>query len=196
MARDGAKHPGGKYPGGRDAGARRERLHRFLCDLVARVGRIEATKLLGVNYRTLVSAQESGELTGRMSDALERLLLTWDGGPVAGPGAGDDDVELEPDGDLSQRVAALEAGLDELARELRSGLDAVRAAVGGAAQADRASGVGKPGVAQPSAKPGCSGAVPVATRSAAGGRVGVGSGPAVPPPASVPGPGHPGTRRR
>ena len=72
---------GGKGAGGNDADAlRRERLHRFLCELVEREGRMEATELLGVNYRTLVKAEKSGEMTGRMSDALERLLLTWDGG--------------------------------------------------------------------------------------------------------------------
>ena len=35
---------------------------------------MEAAELLGVNYRTLVRAEESGKITGRMSDALERLL--------------------------------------------------------------------------------------------------------------------------
>jgi len=120
---------GGQGAGGRDAETRRrERLHRFLCELVKREGRMEAAVLLGVNYRTLVKAEESGEMTGRMSDALERLLLTWDGGV----GDGDGDREPETGGDLAQRVEALEAGLEELTRELRGGLDAIRAAVGGA----------------------------------------------------------------
>ncbi len=135
---------GGRGPGGQDAEAgRRERLHEFLCELVKREGRMEAAVLLGVNYRTLVKAEESGEMTGRMSDALERLLLTWDGG--AGDGDGDGDGEPEPGGDLARRVEALEAGLEELAQELRSGLDALRAAVvGGAAQGDPAGRAGKP----------------------------------------------------
>ena len=124
---------GGKDADGGDAGAlRRERLHGFLCELVEREGRMEATVLLGVNYRTLVKAEKSGEMTGRMSDALERLLLTWGGGADDG----DEDVEPEPGGDLARRVEALEAGLEELARELRGGLDALRAAVGGAAKGD------------------------------------------------------------
>ena len=122
---------GGQGAGGRDPVAeRRERLHEFLCELVKREGRMEAAVLLGVNYRTLVRAEESGEMTGRMSDALERLLLTWDGG--VGDGDGDGDGEPDPGGDLAQRVEALEAGLEELTRELRGGLDAIRAAVGGA----------------------------------------------------------------
>ncbi len=135
---------GGQGAGGRDAETRRrERLHEFLCELVKREGRMEAAVLLAVNYRTLVKAEESGEMTGRMSDALERLLLTWDGG--AGDGDGDGDGEPEPGGDLARRVAALEAGLEELAQELRSGLDALRAAVvGGAAQGDPAGRAGKP----------------------------------------------------
>ncbi|MDE2685863.1 MAG: hypothetical protein OXI54_17180, partial [Chloroflexota bacterium] len=91
---------------------------------------------------TLVKAEESGEMTGRMSDALERLLLTWDGG--ADDGDGDGDREPEPGGDLAQRVEALEAGLEELTRELRGGLDAIRAAVGGAAKGDPAGRIGKP----------------------------------------------------
>ena len=126
---------GGKDADGGDAGAlRRERLHGFLCELVEREGRMEATVLLGVNYRTLVKAEESGEMTGRMSDALERLLLTWDGG-AGGEGQ---DEGAEPDGALERRVAALEAGLEELTRELRSGLEAIRVAVGGARTEDPA----------------------------------------------------------
>ena len=143
MAQDGAKDAGGKGSGDRDAGARRrERLHEFLCELVAREGRMEASGLLGVNYRTLVSAEESGELTGRMCDALERLLLTWDGGTAAGA----EDVEQEPGpepGDLARRVAALEAGLEELARELRGGLGSLRAAVAGAAKGEPSMTPGK-----------------------------------------------------
>jgi len=136
---------GGRGAGGQDSDAeRRERLHRFLCELVKREGRMEATVLLGVNYRTLVKAEESGEMTGRMSDALERLLLTWDGGVEDGDGDGDKDGEPEPGGDLARRVEALEAGLEELAQELRSGLEAIRAAVGGAAKEEPAMATGKP----------------------------------------------------
>ncbi len=147
---------GGKDSGGEDAGAlRRERLHGFLCELVEREGRMEATVLLGVNYRTLVKAEKSGEMTGRMSDALERLLLTWDGGAGADDGA--EDAEPESGGDLARRVEALEAGLEELTQELRGGLEAIRVAVEGAANGDPASRAGKP-AAQARAKPGNKGA--------------------------------------
>jgi len=62
-------------------------------------------------------------------------------------------VEPEPGGDLARRVEVLETGLEELAQELRSGLEAVRAAVGGASQGDPAGGTGKP-AAPARAKPG------------------------------------------
>ncbi|MDE2683550.1 MAG: hypothetical protein OXI54_05315, partial [Chloroflexota bacterium] len=65
MAQNGGRGAGGQDP----VAERRERLHRFLCELVKREGRMEAAVLLGVNYRTLVKAEESGEMTGRMSDA-------------------------------------------------------------------------------------------------------------------------------
>ena len=55
---------------------RRLRLNGFLRELVREEGRMEAAELLGVNYRTLVRAEESGKITSRMSDALERLLET------------------------------------------------------------------------------------------------------------------------
>ena len=83
--------------------ARRLRLGEFLRDLVRAEGRMEAAELLGVNYRTLVKAEESGEITGRMSDALELLLLRKS-----------DDSEVgrlrEAVGALERRVAALEGG--------------------------------------------------------------------------------------
>ena len=55
---------------------RRLRLRALLRDLVREEGRMEAAELLGVNYKTLVRAIESDDLSNRMSDAVERLLLT------------------------------------------------------------------------------------------------------------------------
>ena len=86
---------------------RRLRLTGFLRELVREEGRVEAAELLGVAYRTVVRAEESGEITGRMGDALERLL-----------GTGDD-----PEGArLRERVDALEGGVEAMAKELRDGL--------------------------------------------------------------------------
>ena len=99
---------------------RRLRLSGFLRELVRAEGRMEAADLLGVAYRTLVKAEESGEITGRMGDALERLLGTGDDPEVAR---------------LRERVGALEerleGGMESLAKELRDGLDEVRSAVTG-----------------------------------------------------------------
>ena len=105
---------------------RRLRLSGFLRELVRAEGRMESAELLGVAYRTLVKAEESGEITGRMSDALERLLGTGDDPEVAR---------------LRERVGALEGGVESLAKELRDGLHEIRAAVAG--QADGADGDGR-----------------------------------------------------
>ena len=82
--------------------ARRLRLGEFLRDLVRAEGRMEAAELLGVNYRTLVKAEESGEITGRMGDALELLLRKSDDSEVG--------RLREAVGALERRVAALEGG--------------------------------------------------------------------------------------
>ena len=56
--------------------ARQVRLRGFLRDLIRQEGKMEAAELLGVNHKTLTRAEESGEITGRMNDALELLLRT------------------------------------------------------------------------------------------------------------------------
>ena len=76
----------GSDDGKRDAERlRRQRLSEFLRELVREEGRMEAAEMLGINYRTLVKAEESGEMTRRMCDALERLLLSIDSEPDEGP---------------------------------------------------------------------------------------------------------------
>ena len=102
---------------------RRLRLSGFLRELVRAEGRMEAAELLGVAYRTLVKAEESGEITGRMSDALERLLGTGDDPEVA--------RLRELVGTVEERVEGLEGGMEALAKELRDGLQEVRADVAG-----------------------------------------------------------------
>ena len=90
--------------------ARRVRLRGFLRELVREEGRVEAAELLGVAYRTVVRAEESGEITGRMGDALERLLNT-----------GDDPEVVR----LRERVDALEEQLVALASSVKTpGADA------------------------------------------------------------------------
>ena len=107
---------------------RRLRLSGFLRELVRAEGRMEAAELLGVAYRTVVRAEESGQITGRMGDALERLLGTGD------------DPEVER---LRERVGALEGGMEALAKEMRGGLAEIRAAVVGKDEA-QGQGAGQP----------------------------------------------------
>ena len=104
---------------------RRLRLSGFLRELVRAEGRMEAAELLGVAYRTLVKAEESGEITGRMGDALERLLGTG-GDPEAAR--------------LRERVGVLEEGMEALAQEMRDGLAEIRAAVAGVKAGDNEDG--------------------------------------------------------
>ena len=51
------------------------RLTALLNDLMKR-GKLEAAQILGVNHKTLTAALDSGILTPRLSDALERVLLS------------------------------------------------------------------------------------------------------------------------
>ena len=51
------------------------RLTALLHDLMKK-GKLEAAQLLGVNHKTLTAALDSGVLTPRLSDALEKVLLS------------------------------------------------------------------------------------------------------------------------
>lgn len=106
--------------GGDTERVRRLRLHGFLRELVREEGRMEAADLLGVNYKTLVRAEESGHLTTHMSHALERLLLSGES-----PGGDERDARVE---ELERRLARLEGGMEVLAEELRSSLAELRGA--------------------------------------------------------------------
>ncbi len=101
----------GSGDGGPDVeGLRRLKLTGFLRELVRAEGRMEAADLLGVNYRTLVRAEETSEMTGRMSDALERLL--WKAG-------GAESVRMR------DRVGALEERVETLAKGMEANPDDV-----------------------------------------------------------------------
>ena len=99
---------------------RRHRLRGFLRELVRDEGRMEAAELLGVAYRTLVKAEESGEITGRMGDALERLSRAGNNPEVT--------KLKEALGEVQERMSALESGMETLAKEFRDGLGELRAA--------------------------------------------------------------------
>ncbi|MYC36809.1 MAG: hypothetical protein F4X66_07835 [Chloroflexi bacterium] len=120
-----------------DAGELRELvLRRFLRELVEREGKLEAAEALGVNYKTLARHEKSGELTARLGQALELLLLSRD----ERTGDGGDNEGQEQYRRLERRVAALEEVVKELRRELRSGGRAGGTAV---ASGETASVVGK-----------------------------------------------------
>ena len=100
------------------------RLHELLRELVRDEGRMEAAELLGVNSKTVMRAVESGRLSRRVSDALERLQA-GDSPPNADQRR-DNREELEK---LKQRLGRLERSAEALAEELRGGLEEVRMAV-------------------------------------------------------------------
>ncbi len=75
---------------------------------------MKTASLLGVNYKTVVRAEESGRITGRMGDALERLLERAD----------DSDQSR-----LRQRIVALEENLETLAEEMQRGFADIKTAV-------------------------------------------------------------------
>ena len=90
------------------------RLQALLRDLIDAQGQARTARALGVGYRTLKRAVESGQLTEHMAVALERLMLLGGGSAAARE---------------RERVDALERRVDGLAREMRAGFDEGRAAV-------------------------------------------------------------------
>ena len=100
---------------------RQVRLRALLRDLVREEGRAEAADLLGVNYKTVARAIESENLSNRMSDALERLLLTGGVPALKRQGERIDVLERGMQG-LADRLGALE-------KEMRNGFEEIRTAV-------------------------------------------------------------------
>ncbi len=107
---------------------RHERLVALLREVAETRGKVKAAEALGVSFRTLARAVESGRLTGRMADALERHLREVKGSVTPAP-------ESEPDqaDELEARVKQLDV---ELA-ELRTRVGTIQA-VAGAVQEDHA----------------------------------------------------------
>ena len=102
----------GLYPGSsRSLDSLREmRLKALLGDMIDAEDGAKAAEALGVSYRTVSRAVESGRLTARMSAALERHLLLGGGSAAA---------------QQRDRVDALVERVSALERELRGGLEAV-----------------------------------------------------------------------
>ncbi len=91
------------------------RLMALLHNLVLKHGRMEASEVLGVNYKTLAACMETGRLSGRMADALERLLM-----------AGEAPAAIRD----RERMHALEHRVNALESELLGGLKENRQAIG------------------------------------------------------------------
>ncbi|MCY3881473.1 MAG: hypothetical protein OXG61_05080 [Chloroflexi bacterium] len=110
---------------------RHERLVALLREVAEQRGKVRAAEALGVSFRTLARAVESGRLTGRMADALERHLREVQGPVTPVP------TPSEEDG-LEQRVGQLEASM----AQLQTRIETIGAVVG-ALQEDQARTLGQ-----------------------------------------------------
>ena len=89
-----------------------------LKELARQRGRVKAAQMLGVNFRTLVASIESGKLSRRMREALEKMAKTDEGFDDA---AADNDS-----GELVQRVDALEEEVGSLRQIVEEQEDGMR----------------------------------------------------------------------
>ena len=100
---------------------RHMRLMVLLRDMIDDQGKVKAAKALGVNYRTMVRAVESGKLTARMNAELERHLLLGGGSAAA--------QQRESVRALEERVEALEDWLERGLEDLRGVVEKATAKV-------------------------------------------------------------------
>ena len=92
------------------------RLMSVLQEIVRDKGVMEAARVLGVNYKTLVKSMKAGRLSKKMRWAVERTLQGGEGCAAAGQ---------------RERSVRVWKRLDELEEELRSGLGELRTALDG-----------------------------------------------------------------
>lgn len=97
---------------------RHERLVALLREVAETRGKVAAAEALGVSFRTLARAVESGRLTGRMADALERHLRE-----VRGP------VTPAPKPDQAEGLEARVKQLKVEVAELRTRVGTIQAVV-------------------------------------------------------------------
>ena len=90
------------------------RLTALLHDLM-KEGKLEAAQLLGVNHKTLSAALDSGVLTPRLSDALEKVLLSR---------------EMEAFEKVRERVEEMEGRLEAVEKQAQSNPGEIEEAVG------------------------------------------------------------------
>lgn len=121
------------------AGSLREmRLLALLRDVIEAEGQARTAQMLGVGYRTLKGATESGVLTERMTVGLERLLLLG-GGPTAARERERMDALVKRAGELADGLRGAMDRIDALGEEVA----ALRAEVvaAGEEQAEQAEAV-------------------------------------------------------
>ena len=94
------------------------RLMALLRDLIRDEGRMEAAEMLGVNYKTLANTVKTGDLSRRMSHALERLLLYGGGSAMA--------RQQERIQGLEERVAGLTSEIGSARAGDEDGMQALR----------------------------------------------------------------------
>ena len=93
------------------------RLMTLLDELVRDKGVMRVARELEVNYRTLTTALETGQLSRRMRGTLEKALLEGGGSPAA--------EQRQRSDALEERVKGLEGAAQEMGGELNRGLAAV-----------------------------------------------------------------------
>ena len=93
-------------------------LTALLDELVRDKGVMRAARELGVNYRTISAALESGRLSRRMRLALDRALLAGAGSPAKEQGERNDE--------LAGRLEKAEEQVDEMGKEMTEGLAVVQ----------------------------------------------------------------------
>ena len=86
-------------------------LMALLRDVVAEQGKVKAAETLGVSFRTLSRAEDTGRLTPRLADALESHLVQGGGTAAA--------QQRRQMRELADRVARLERALVDGLEELR-----------------------------------------------------------------------------
>ena len=92
-------------------GLREVRLMGLLRDVVTEQGKVKAAETLGVSFRTLSRAEDTGRLTPRLADALESHLVQGGGTAAA--------QQRRQVAELAGRVVRLERALVEGLEELR-----------------------------------------------------------------------------
>ena len=97
------------------------RLMALLDEMVQGKGVMQTARDLGVNYRTLASARETGRLSRRMRGALGQRLMEGGGSPAR--------EQRQRNEELAGRLEQVEGKVDEMGEEMTGGLAAVQGEV-------------------------------------------------------------------